>query len=628
MSRSLVTTGFSFTLLSALLLASTANAQTTDAAPGFAIDRFNPAERGSEWFVLDSLDFRGHMRPAIGITGDYAYKPLVIYTGAGDERVALINDQLFLHIGASFLIAERLRVGVNLPVALLNRGTSGSAQGFQVTAPAGVAVGDVRFGVDLRLFGSYGGPLTAAIGAQVFVPTGNRASFTGDEKVRLLPRLSLAGSAGVVTYAGMLGIQYRALDEGFVGKTAGTEFTGGASIGVRALDGKLVIGPELVGSTVISSAIKSPLPSKSPLELLVGAHYTVRQFRFGVGAGPGLTRGVGTPKVRAVASIEWAPPADNDTDGDGIFNKVDACVTIAGVANADPRKHGCPADRDNDTIYDIDDACPNVPGEPNVDRTQHGCPPDRDNDAIFDKNDACPDVVGVPNQNAKMHGCPLDQSVGTVVLLDRDADGVMDDKDKCIDVPGLKEAPAGLTEAQKADWTKRFLGCPEDIDKDKILNIIDACPYNPGKPNKDPAKHGCPLALIDACEIRITDRVYFKTLSDKIETIGEKGKTSLAILTAVVDLLKENPQISLIEVAGHASQDDYAKNQELSELRAAAVVTWLVQHGVDAKRLVPKGYGMTRPAPGVSVEKGFKDLHQRVAFYVLAPICATPPAAK
>ena len=117
-------------------------------------------------------------------------------------------------------------------------------------------------------------------------------------------------------------------------------------------------------------------------------------------------------------------------------------------------------------------------------------------------------------------------------------------------------------------------------------------------------------------------------MSDKIETIGEKGKTSLAILTAVVELMKENPQITLIEVAGHASQDDYANNQELSELRAAAVTTWLVQHGVDAKRLVPKGYGMTRPAPGVSVEKGFKDLHQRVAFYVLAPICATPPAAK
>ena len=96
---------------------------------------------------------------------------------------------------------------------------------------------------------------------------------------------------------------------------------------------------------------------------------------------------------------------------------------------------------------------------------------------------------------------------------------------------------------------------------------------------------------------------------------------------AVVDLLKENPHITMVEVAGHASQDDFAKNQELSEQRAAAVVTWLVSHGVDAKRLVPKGYGMTRPAPGVSLEKGFKELHQRVAFYVLAPQCNTPAPA-
>jgi outer membrane protein OmpA-like peptidoglycan-associated protein len=627
MSRSLVTTGCSLTLLSASLIAATANAQTTEAASGFAINRFNPAERGSEWFALDSLDFRGHMRPALGITADYAHMPLVIYSGTGEERVALIQNQLFLHIGGSFLIAERLRVGVNLPVAVLNRGTDGTAEGFLVTAPTGAAVGDLRLGLDVRLFGAYGGPLTMALGAQVFVPTGDRASFTGDEKVRLLPRLSLAGSAGVLTYAAMFGVQYRALDEGFVGKDAGTEITGGASLGLRALNGKLVIGPEFFGSKVIATAVQAPSPSKSPVEFLMGVHYTAGQIRLGAGAGPGLTRGIGTPKFRALASLEWAPPSDVDTDGDGIFNKLDACVTIAGPASADPKKHGCPLDRDNDKIYDKDDACPGVPGAPNPDRTKHGCPTDRDGDTIYDKEDACPDVLGAPSQDAKMHGCPQDQSTGVVVLLDLDADGVMDENDKCVDVPGLKEPPAGLTDEQKANWTRRFLGCPEDVDKDKILNMVDACPNNPGKANKDPLKHGCPLALIDACEIRITDRVYFKTSSDTIETQGEKGKTSLAVLMAVVELLKENPHVTKVEVAGHASQDTSPRNQELSEQRAAAVVTWLVQHGVDAKRLAPKGYGTTRPAPGVSMEKAYKELHQRVAFYVLEPQCNKPAPA-
>jgi outer membrane protein OmpA-like peptidoglycan-associated protein len=515
-----------------------------------------------------------------------------------------------------------------LPIALLNNGTSGTAAGYQVTAPTGVAVGDLRFGVDLRLFGTFGDPLTAAIGAQVFVPTGNQANFTGDEKVRLLPRLSLAGSAGALTYAGLFGVQYRALDAGFVGKETGTEINAGISMGIRALDGRLVVGPELFGSTVVSSAVKAPLPSKSPLELLVGVHYLVGQVRFGVGAGPGLTRGIGVPMVRGVASIEWVAPSEVDTDGDGIFDKTDACVTVPGVPNSDPRKNGCPLDTDGDKIYDKDDACPSVYGSPNVDPKKHGCPADRDNDAIFDRDDACPDIAGVPSQDPRMHGCPLDQSSGMVVLLDRDHDGVMDEDDKCIDIPGLKDPPIGMNDAQMADWKNRFIGCPEDIDKDTIFNIVDACPYHAGKANKDPLKHGCPLALVDSCEVRITDRVYFKTQSDKIETIGEKGRTTLAILTAVVELLKENPQILKIEVAGHASQDDYAKNQELSELRAAAVMTWLVSHGVDAKRLTPKGYGMSRPAPGVSLEPAYKELHQRVAFYLLEPVCNTPAPAK
>ena len=34
---------------------------------GFALNRFDPAERGSDWFVLDSLDLRGHLRPAVGL---------------------------------------------------------------------------------------------------------------------------------------------------------------------------------------------------------------------------------------------------------------------------------------------------------------------------------------------------------------------------------------------------------------------------------------------------------------------------------------------------------------------------------------------------------------------------------
>ncbi|MFM2416972.1 MAG: hypothetical protein RL385_1695, partial [Pseudomonadota bacterium] len=61
--------------LALFALAAPGRALAQSDAKGFAIDRFDPSERGSEWFVLDSLDFRGNVRPALGAVADYAYKP-------------------------------------------------------------------------------------------------------------------------------------------------------------------------------------------------------------------------------------------------------------------------------------------------------------------------------------------------------------------------------------------------------------------------------------------------------------------------------------------------------------------------------------------------------------------------
>ncbi len=52
---------------------------------GFAINRFEPAERGSDWFSQDSLNILGHGRFAFGLTGDWAHQPLVMYGTDGDE---------------------------------------------------------------------------------------------------------------------------------------------------------------------------------------------------------------------------------------------------------------------------------------------------------------------------------------------------------------------------------------------------------------------------------------------------------------------------------------------------------------------------------------------------------------
>jgi hypothetical protein len=72
-----------------------------------------------------------------------------------------------------------------------------------------------------------------------------------------------------------------------------------------------------------------------------------------------------------------------DTDGDGIYDKDDACQKFGLKFN------GCP-DTDGDGIQDSADACPDVFGL----ATLNGCP-DTDGDGVADVNDACPDVFGL-----------------------------------------------------------------------------------------------------------------------------------------------------------------------------------------------------------------------------------------
>ena len=59
------------------------------------------------------------------------------------------------------------------------------------------------------------------------------------------------------------------------------------------------------------------------------------------------------------------------------------------------------------------------------------------------------------------------------------------------------------------------------------------------------------------------------------------------------------------EVQGHTDNvGQKAANQALSEQRAAAVVGWLMQNGVAASRLVPKGYGDGIPVADNTTEEG------------------------
>nr|WP_199000239.1 OmpA family protein [Flavobacterium sp. ASV13] len=239
-----------------------------------------------------------------------------------------------------------------------------------------------------------------------------------------------------------------------------------------------------------------------------------------------------------------------DTDGDGIYDKDDACPDVAGLKQF----NGCP-DTDGDGIVDGSDACPTEFGLAAL----NGCP-DRDGDGIADKDDACPDVAG-PKQ---FNGCP-----------DTDGDGVPDKDDKCPTVAGPKENG----------------GCPFlDADKDGVADKDDDCPtvYGPA------SNRGCPEVTNEALEdLKVQARaVYFNSGKATFKT-GDKETP--ARLDAIKEILKNYPNAKF-SIEGHTDSTGSAKiNDKLSQERAEAVMNALIQRGVNPENLVAKGFGSSQP---------------------------------
>ncbi|MGH7294721.1 MAG: thrombospondin type 3 repeat-containing protein, partial [Polyangiaceae bacterium] len=387
----------------------------------------------------DSLDLRGDPGAAVGIVGELAMRPLVLYNPDGSTRAVPVHDQLVLHPGGSVTLFQRVRVGVDVPVAAQQSGSSGVANGVTFAGVSSGGVGDLRLSADVRLFGAWGDTVTVAVGAQVFAPTGNAAQYLGDGSFHALaPRALVAGQVGWFAYAAHVGFHYRGLNSTVSGAALGSDVAFGASAGVRALDGKLVTGPELYGSTGVSNG--GPSVQNTPVELLLGAHYLAgSNVRLGAGIAPGLTRAYGEPSVRYLLSIEVVtspetpppppaalppeppppPPPPPDRDHDGVPDADDACPDVAGVKTEDPRTNGCPPDRDRDGILDADDACPDQPGMKTEDPRTNGCPPDpdRDKDGIPNEQDACPDTPGPRNVDPKKNGCPAAAVVGKRIVI-------------------------------------------------------------------------------------------------------------------------------------------------------------------------------------------------------------------
>jgi outer membrane protein OmpA-like peptidoglycan-associated protein len=276
----------------------------------------------------------------------------------------------------------------------------------------------------------------------------------------------------------------------------------------------------------------------------------------------------------------------SDDDGDGVPSKIDRCPATPTGARVDVT--GCPLDGDGDGVFDGLDRCDRTPAGATVDAT--GCPLDGDSDGVYDGIDAC---AGTP-AGARVDGvgCPLDS----------DADGVSDGRDQC--------------EGTSKGCIVNPNGCPSDADQDGVCDGLDKCPDTQADVRVDVS--GCPI------QVSVRETEMIETGMIRLQDINfETGKATIKgdsykILDDIGNILIRWPQLR-IEIGGHTdSRGSEARNQELSEARAKAVLDYLLDEfpQLNPSQFTVAGFGEREPIATNKTPLGMAK-NRRVEFKVL-----------
>ena len=203
---------------------------------------------------------------------------------------------------------------------------------------------------------------------------------------------------------------------------------------------------------------------------------------------------------------------------------------------------------------------------------------------------ACGKFTGADSlaSGAAMAAFVQDALLTRQVESDSDGDGVPDAKDRCPDTPRGVKVDAS--------------GCPIDSDGDGVYDYLDKCPGTPRGTKVD--AQGCPLPIATkSAEVTAAGTWIYKGVQFETNKADLKA-SSYPVLDEIVAGLKAQPSIR-VEVQGHTDNTGKADyNQQLSERRAQSVVNYLVGKGIAAERLVPKGYGLTRPIASNNTAEG------------------------
>jgi hypothetical protein len=412
----------------------------------------------------------------VGLSLSYAREPLIV----NDAPRSVISDRLDGNLYFQLGILGQIAVVLNAPVALWQSGSAARLDGgppLMVTA-----IRDPRLSVRVRLLGEdatvererhEGEGL--ALQVSTTLPIGHEGTFAGEGAPQVDG--AIVGDFHLLDFGvgGMLGLRHRFAEPTLLGSSFRNQLY--AVIGVQ-LPLFFVDRVVVIAETDLSTDAERPFgdAGSTAAEWRLGFRVrAIRDIEITAAAGTGFVGGAGSPLVRAIAGISWAPRV-HDRDRDGIVDDQDGCQTLPEDFDDHEDADGCPEpDNDGDLVPDLDDRCPNERADLARDLDDDGCTDpivDSDGDGIEDRDDRCPQHAEDRDGRNDEDGCPDP---------DDDDDGVPDAQDRC------------PVEPEDRDGFEDSDGCPDlDDDGDGVPDTADRCPRVPEDRDGTLDEDGCP----------------------------------------------------------------------------------------------------------------------------------------
>lgn len=628
--------------LSLLILAAPARAQQ---ATGFDAHGFQLSAHDGD--VRDPLVVR---RPGPMTAGDAFGSLLAEYARAPLVRVseAELSGQTFeepvldhvvaLNLSAGVVAHERLRFDVKAPVYAMSQDPS-AGETF------GPAPGDLRGTVTFLPLSprhQTGGGGGAGVGVSAFVdaPTGDPDRFLGQPGVAGGGSLSATFEFARATLSADVGAQFNP-DLALANLNGSDALV--ASLGVGALASDNV---GLTAEIVAQPPFRPPDRLVFPAEAL--AHLKARDASSGLfftlGGAAGLTSGPGVAAFRGflgagIARIQPPPPLD--VDPIGAFEVRDECPLEAEVENGWRDGDGCPdqlAALSVEVRYQGEAvAADAVITGPKGEKQARIEPSGLQLDAVPGSEwlvtaISGPCLAGRASAVAAEGGAALVVELATkleakvlVEIVDPAGAAISGATVRWIGepacLPGVDDLPAsaaGIFESAIGTGTHGLRATAPGYSIHE--EVVEA---KAGDAIRLRVVLSPSLVRVTKERIEILQKVQFETAKAVIK------RESDGLLGEVAAIIVRYPDLGRVEVGGHTdSQGSDSYNLGLSEQRAAAVRTWLVERGsVPPERLTSVGYGETKPIDTNKTPQG-REKNRRVEFRLIDQAPADPaPAA-